>query len=74
MAEVILRIENLSKTLGGREILHNISFDTYGGEVFGFLGTVDRVDAAKSRASDLQVRETLFQMLQRNTEKFNKFF
>lgn len=38
MAEVILHIENLSKTLGKREILHSISFDTYAGEVFGFLG------------------------------------
>ena len=36
--ETILKIEHLSKTLGTREILHDISFETYGGEVFGFLG------------------------------------
>lgn len=36
--EAILKIEHLSKTLGTREILHDISFETYGGEVFGFLG------------------------------------
>ena len=36
--EAILKIEHLSKTLGSREILHDISFETYGGEVFGFLG------------------------------------
>ncbi len=34
----VLHIEHLTKTLGGREILHDISFDTFGGEVFGFLG------------------------------------
>ena len=38
MKNVILHIEHLSKTLGRREILHDISFDTYEGEVFGFLG------------------------------------
>ena len=36
--EAILKIEHLSKTLGAREILHDLSFETYGGEVFGFLG------------------------------------
>lgn len=36
--EAILKIEHLTKSLGGREILHDISFETYGGEVFGFLG------------------------------------
>lgn len=34
----VLQIEHLTKTLGGREILHDISFDTFEGEVFGFLG------------------------------------
>ena len=38
MKNVVLHIEHLSKTLGRREILHDISFDTYEGEVFGFLG------------------------------------
>ncbi len=36
--EIVLHIEKLSKTLGKREILHGISFDTYAGEVFGILG------------------------------------
>ena len=36
--DVVLRISNLSKTLGKCKILHNISFDAYAGEVFGFLG------------------------------------
>lgn len=36
--EAILKIENLSKSFGNRRILHDISFETYGGEVFGFLG------------------------------------
>ncbi len=38
MSNVVLHIEHLNKTLGKRQILHDISFDTYGGEVFGFLG------------------------------------
>lgn len=38
MDNVVLSIRNLSKTLGGKEIIHDISFDAYGGEVFGFLG------------------------------------
>lgn len=38
MSESILHIEHLSKKLGNREILHDISFDAYAGEVFGFLG------------------------------------
>ncbi|MCQ2413913.1 MAG: ABC transporter ATP-binding protein [Clostridia bacterium] len=36
--DTILKIEHLTKSLGKREILHDISFETYGGEVFGFLG------------------------------------
>lgn len=38
MNEAVLSIRNLSKTLGGKEIIRDISFDAYGGEVFGFLG------------------------------------
>ncbi len=38
MNEVVLHISHLNKTLGHRQILHDISFDTYAGEVFGFLG------------------------------------
>ena len=36
--EVALKIENLNKTLGKKHILKNVSFETYSGEVFGFLG------------------------------------
>ncbi len=36
--EVVLGIRNLSKFFGKRQVLHDISFDTYAGEVFGFLG------------------------------------
>ena len=34
----VISIRNLSKSLGGRRILNNISFDVYPGEIFGFLG------------------------------------
>ncbi|MBR6580127.1 MAG: ABC transporter ATP-binding protein [Ruminococcus sp.] len=33
-----LRIKNLNKTLGRRQILFDINFEAYRGEVFGFLG------------------------------------
>ncbi len=33
-----LKITGLNKTLGRRHILHDISFEAYEGEVFGFLG------------------------------------
>ena len=33
-----LTVKNLNKTLGKRHILHDISFEAYAGEVFGFLG------------------------------------
>lgn len=33
-----LSIKNLNKTLGRRHILHDINFEAYEGEVFGFLG------------------------------------
>lgn len=36
--KVALSIKNLNKTIGKRHILHDISFDAYEGEVFGFLG------------------------------------
>lgn len=38
MNDIVLHIEHLSKRFGKREILHDLSFDTYAGEVFGFLG------------------------------------
>lgn len=34
----ILKVENLNKHFGKKQILHDISFETYSGEVFGFLG------------------------------------
>lgn len=36
--EIALKIQNLNKTMGKRHILHDISFEAYKGEVFGFLG------------------------------------
>ena len=36
--EVILGIEHLSKFFGKKQVLRDISFNTYAGEVFGFLG------------------------------------
>lgn len=33
-----LKIEHLNKSFGKRQILHDISLETYQGEVFGFLG------------------------------------
>ena len=38
MNNALLKISHLSKTMGKREILHDISFEAYAGEVFGFLG------------------------------------
>ncbi len=34
----VLSVRDLSKSLGGRPILHNIDFDIYPSEIFGFLG------------------------------------
>lgn len=36
--EVALKIEHLNKYFGKKQILHDVSFETYAGEVFGFLG------------------------------------
>ncbi len=36
--EAALKIEHLNKCFGKRQILHDISFETFPGEVFGFLG------------------------------------
>ncbi|NLP26033.1 MAG: ABC transporter ATP-binding protein [Clostridiales bacterium] len=38
MPKSVLKVENLNKHFGRRQILHDISFETYAGEVFGFLG------------------------------------
>lgn len=35
---IALKISGLNKTLGKKHILHDISFEAYNGEVFGFLG------------------------------------
>lgn len=34
----IIKLKNVSKTIGTKEILHNISFSIARGEVFGFIG------------------------------------
>ncbi|GAA0125968.1 ABC transporter ATP-binding protein [Clostridium sp. CTA-19] len=36
--ETVLRVENVYKSLGGREIIKGINFDVKEGEIFGFLG------------------------------------
>ncbi|MCD8094848.1 MAG: ABC transporter ATP-binding protein [Ruminococcus sp.] len=36
--DVLFKVENLCKSYGKRQILKDISFKTYAGEVFGFLG------------------------------------
>lgn len=35
---IVLHAENLVKYFGRRRIINNVSFDIYGGEIFGFLG------------------------------------
>ena len=36
--ETLLKIDNLSKSFGKKKVIDDISFEVYGGEVFGFLG------------------------------------
>jgi ABC-2 type transport system ATP-binding protein len=36
--EVVLSVTNIKKTIKGKEIIKGISFEVYGGEIFGFLG------------------------------------
>ncbi|RNB77714.1 ABC transporter ATP-binding protein [Brevibacillus panacihumi] len=38
MAEVVLSVNHLQKKIGGKPIIHDMTFDVYAGEVFGFLG------------------------------------
>ncbi|WP_088840414.1 ABC transporter ATP-binding protein [Listeria sp. ILCC797] len=38
MPETVLQLENISKKIGKKEIIHNISFEIEKGEVFGLLG------------------------------------
>ncbi|MBC1397465.1 ABC transporter ATP-binding protein [Listeria fleischmannii] len=38
MPETVLQLENVSKKIGKKEIIHNISFEVQKGEIFGLLG------------------------------------
>ncbi len=38
MNEKILDIQNLNKSYGKKQILNNLSFEVYAGEIFGFIG------------------------------------
>lgn len=38
LAETVLTVRGLRKKIGGKPIIHDISFDVFAGEVFGFLG------------------------------------
>ncbi|WP_416358668.1 ABC transporter ATP-binding protein [Brevibacillus thermoruber] len=38
VAETVLSVKGLRKTIGGRPIIHDMTFDVYAGKVFGFLG------------------------------------
>jgi ABC-2 type transport system ATP-binding protein len=37
-SNVILSVNNVKKSIGAKEIIKGISFEVYGGEIFGFLG------------------------------------
>ncbi|PZE21894.1 ABC transporter ATP-binding protein [Paenibacillus xerothermodurans] len=36
--DIVLSVKDIKKTIKGKEIIKGISFDVYGGEIFGFLG------------------------------------
>lgn len=36
--EIVLSVQGLKKKIGRKPIIHNVSFDVYAGEIFGFLG------------------------------------
>jgi ABC-2 type transport system ATP-binding protein len=36
--EIVLSVQGLKKNIGGKPIIHNVSFEVYAGEIFGFLG------------------------------------
>ncbi|NBD27824.1 ABC transporter ATP-binding protein [Paenibacillus glycinis] len=37
-SDVVLSVKNVKKQIGGKPIIKNVTFDVYGGEIFGFLG------------------------------------
>ncbi|MCD9021087.1 ABC transporter ATP-binding protein [Cohnella silvisoli] len=36
--EIVLSVQGLKKNIGRKPIIHNVSFDVFAGEIFGFLG------------------------------------
>ncbi len=38
LSDVVLSVKRLQKAIGGKTIIHDMTFDVYAGEVFGFLG------------------------------------
>ncbi|QMV44492.1 ABC transporter ATP-binding protein [Cohnella cholangitidis] len=36
--ETVLSVQGLKKSIGRKQIIHEVSFDVYAGEIFGFLG------------------------------------
>jgi ABC-2 type transport system ATP-binding protein len=38
MSQPILRVNNLKKSYGSRQVVKGVSFDVYRGEIFGILG------------------------------------
>ncbi|HEM2317093.1 TPA: ATP-binding cassette domain-containing protein, partial [Listeria monocytogenes] len=38
MTETVLKLEHVTKKIGQKNIVHDISFDIHKGEVFGLLG------------------------------------
>ncbi|MED2748020.1 ABC transporter ATP-binding protein [Brevibacillus porteri] len=64
MAETVLSVKGLQKAIGKKSIIHDITFDVFAGEVFGFLGpngagktTTIRmlVGLAKSDGGDIRI-------------------
>jgi len=37
-SDIVLSVSHLKKSMGGKKIIHDITFDVHRGEVFGFLG------------------------------------
>ncbi len=57
--EVAIKIDHVNKYFGKRQILHDVSFETYCGEVFGFLGPngAGKTTTIKMAVGMLQVDE-----------------